>query len=144
MESVPGTRWREDWVCPSSGVDAQEKRNNYTAGNLTRAVQPVSRRYTDWAIPTPFSGSIKDKKFLPQLRHYQVSSTLLGVAVIRAESNQTIIHCPKSWESKIWSWVPRDSELRVNVLARTDSNLLDLSVSIGQPLRILIAATDRI
>jgi hypothetical protein len=33
------TLWRREKSC--------------TAGNRTRAVQPVARRYTDWAIPAP-------------------------------------------------------------------------------------------
>jgi hypothetical protein len=33
----------------------QSRCGRCTVGTLTRAVQPVARRYTDWAIPTPVS-----------------------------------------------------------------------------------------
>jgi hypothetical protein len=38
---------------------------------------------------------------------------------------------PEPSESKIWSWVPWDSEPRITVLARARSNLLDCTAGIG-------------
>jgi hypothetical protein len=43
---------------------------------------------------------------------------------------------PESWESKIWSWVRRDYEPRMTVLARTRRNLHDRSMCL--PSRYLI------
>jgi hypothetical protein len=52
-ERVPGTHWIGGWVGSWSGLDAVEKTKICTAGNQTPAFQPVARRYTDWATPTP-------------------------------------------------------------------------------------------
>jgi hypothetical protein len=43
-EIAPGTHWIGGWVGPRAGLDAGEK--CCTAGNRTRAVHPVTRRYT--------------------------------------------------------------------------------------------------
>jgi hypothetical protein len=37
----------------------------------------------------------------------------------------TVARLPESWDSKIWSGVPHNSEPRITVLARTKSNLPD-------------------
>jgi hypothetical protein len=46
--SAPGTHRRLGE--PRANLDAVEKKKSCTAVNRTRAVQPVARRYTDWAI----------------------------------------------------------------------------------------------
>jgi hypothetical protein len=52
-ERTPGTH-RIGWVGPKGGLDAVgEEKNPVPARNRTLAVQPVARRYTDWAIPAP-------------------------------------------------------------------------------------------
>jgi hypothetical protein len=47
-----------------------------------------------------------------------------GIYILSHVSCQFLI--PESWNIKIWSWVQRHSELRMTVLARTSSNLIDL------------------
>jgi hypothetical protein len=42
------------WV-PESIWELWRREKSRTARNRTRAAQPVAIRYTDWAIPTPFS-----------------------------------------------------------------------------------------
>jgi hypothetical protein len=50
---VPGTHCIGGWVGTRAGQDAVEKRKSLApAVNRTPAVQPASRRYTDWANPT--------------------------------------------------------------------------------------------
>jgi hypothetical protein len=52
-ERAPCTHWVGGWLGPRVGLDAVEKGNiSYTDVNGTRAVQPVARYYTDWAIAT--------------------------------------------------------------------------------------------
>jgi hypothetical protein len=48
---VPAALTPAGWVCPRVGLDAVEKKN-YTGRNRTLTVQPVARRFTDWATPT--------------------------------------------------------------------------------------------
>jgi hypothetical protein len=52
-ESDLGTHCIGGWVSPGVGLEAVEERKSYIAGNRTRAVQPLARRYTDRAILTP-------------------------------------------------------------------------------------------
>jgi hypothetical protein len=52
-ETDPRTHCIGDWVAPSVGVNVVQKRKSCIAGNQTRAVQPITRRYTDWGIPNP-------------------------------------------------------------------------------------------
>lgn len=47
----------------------------------------------------------------------RVNSNLLGWADCMSEQ----LHNSESWDSKIWSWFPWDSELRMTVLARASS-----------------------
>jgi hypothetical protein len=51
----PRTHWLRGWVGPRGGLDVVEKRKSYTVGNRNRAIQPIALRYTDWAIPTPYT-----------------------------------------------------------------------------------------
>jgi hypothetical protein len=46
-ERATGTHWIGGWVGPTIGLDTVEKRKTCTAGNWTRAIQPVARRYTE-------------------------------------------------------------------------------------------------
>jgi hypothetical protein len=52
-EITPITRWIGGLVDPTASlVYGGEDKNLSPAGNRTPVVQPVARRYTDWAIPT--------------------------------------------------------------------------------------------
>jgi hypothetical protein len=44
---------KEPTVSIGAGLDAVKKRNYCTAENRNRSIQPVARRYIDWATPTP-------------------------------------------------------------------------------------------
>jgi hypothetical protein len=46
-ETAPDTHWIGGWVNPRVGLDDVEKKESCTAGNRTRAVQPVTHRYTN-------------------------------------------------------------------------------------------------
>jgi hypothetical protein len=58
-------------------------------------------------------------------------SSLTPTKILAATNNYrlcdriVIRRLPEPWESKIWSWVPRDSEPRMTVLARPSSNFPD-------------------
>jgi hypothetical protein len=51
-ERAPSTHWRLGEPRRRSGCCGKET-NLASVGTRTPAVQPVARRYTDWAIPTP-------------------------------------------------------------------------------------------
>jgi hypothetical protein len=56
VDTAPDTRCVGDWVGPRADLKAVGKRKHLApTGNRTQAVQPVARRYTDWAIPAPRS-----------------------------------------------------------------------------------------
>jgi hypothetical protein len=46
-EIDPGAHWIGDWVGPRAGLKAVKRKTLVSAGNLTPAVQPVVRHYTD-------------------------------------------------------------------------------------------------
>jgi hypothetical protein len=52
-ERAPGTHWTGGWVGPRTGLDELEKIVNHTGTRNSNpfVIQPVGRRYTDWAIP---------------------------------------------------------------------------------------------
>jgi hypothetical protein len=53
-EKAPGTHWIGGWVGPRAGLDDMDKRKFLTLPRLELrplVVQPVARRYTDYAIP---------------------------------------------------------------------------------------------
>jgi hypothetical protein len=55
-----------------------------------------------------------------------VARQRFGKHVAAAMKNYWVVaRLPGLWESKLWSWVPRDSEPRITVLVRTSSNLPD-------------------
>jgi hypothetical protein len=51
-ERAPYTHWIGGWVCPRAGLDDVQKRKFLTLPGLE--LQPVSSRYTDYAIPVPY------------------------------------------------------------------------------------------
>jgi hypothetical protein len=55
VEIAPGIHWIGDWVGPKA----------HLAGNRTQAVRPISHRYTDWAIPAPWTSSIQFSSLHP-------------------------------------------------------------------------------
>jgi hypothetical protein len=57
---TPGTKWIAGWVGPRTGLDAVKQRKiSCSCRNLTLAVQPAARRYSDWAIPAPLTNSLR-------------------------------------------------------------------------------------
>jgi hypothetical protein len=50
---TPCTHWSEDWVSSRVDLEAVKKKKFIS---LPAAVQPIARRYTDWAVPTPYFG----------------------------------------------------------------------------------------
>jgi hypothetical protein len=52
-EIALGTHWLGAWVGPRASLNPVEKRKMLHCRDRTRAVQPVTRRYTDWFIPAP-------------------------------------------------------------------------------------------
>jgi hypothetical protein len=70
--------------------------------------------------------SIKDikrrERELSSLGLYLVDNATLFLGDINTWTWPSRLGEPRIWDSKIWSWVPRDSDLRITALARTSSN----------------------
>jgi hypothetical protein len=52
-ERAPVTLWIGYWVGPRAGLDDVEGRKSCPYRDSNSAIQPVTIRYTDCAIPTP-------------------------------------------------------------------------------------------
>jgi hypothetical protein len=90
-ERAPGTHWIGGWVGPRAGLDAMEKREAVApARNRTRTVQPVSRRYTDWAIP-PYDEEYLSNNHIRQSYHYVEEYYFLGCVADVSEERTAFI-----------------------------------------------------
>jgi hypothetical protein len=65
----PGTHCIEDWMGPRAGLDRCEK-SHPPPGFDSRTVQPVARRYTDYAIPAHYPASVLFVSFANSLIYY--------------------------------------------------------------------------
>jgi hypothetical protein len=61
---APSTHWIGGWVGPRAGLDTGEENSLALAGIRTPAVQPVARRYTDRAIPTPYFEACEIRRYI--------------------------------------------------------------------------------
>jgi hypothetical protein len=59
-KSPPSTHWIGGWVAPRVGLDGVEKRKSFAAGNRTRAIQPVARRYPDSCLSVGHENSSRN------------------------------------------------------------------------------------
>jgi hypothetical protein len=74
-ERATGTHWIGGWVGPRAGLDKVEKRKFLPvleSNSDPSVIQPVASRYTDWAIPAPYSETGHHENF-PQKREGEVS-----------------------------------------------------------------------
>jgi hypothetical protein len=66
-------------VGPRPGVRAEKRKIFALSGNRNMAVQPVARRFTDWAIPVPIC-TLQQRFF--QLRHSNVCTTNIPLSEV--------------------------------------------------------------
>jgi hypothetical protein len=79
-----------------------------------------------------FYGTGKSVIVFTKSRHWSLSwvwwvqAKILILCILKTNLMLSFhLQTPGSYDSKIWSWVPRDSELRITVLGRTSSDLPD-------------------
>jgi hypothetical protein len=73
-ESAPGTHWIVGWVGLTSGLDAVSEGKCPALGIRTPAVQPVARRYTDWANPAHLRNKVKIKLSLCLIKNHALKT----------------------------------------------------------------------
>jgi hypothetical protein len=76
---------------------------------------------TDWlTVSRNVTLTLEATKLKPSAWAYNWASLFLGD--INAGTWPSRLEESRFWDSKIWSWVPRDSDMRMSALARASSN----------------------
>jgi hypothetical protein len=111
-ERAPGTHYIGGWVDPRAGLDDMEKWNFFILPGLELVFQPVTSRYTDWAIPAPQCTIGLFNRSLP----YLLTQCYGGVFTVASLGTVPVVEFSFTFYVIKWHTESRDFQVRLTTV----------------------------